>query len=918
MAPLRSRKYALGLILLAALAPPVVAQPPRVAFQKHRLANGLELILHVDRRLPVVHVNLWYHVGSKNERIGRSGFAHLFEHMMFEGSKKNAGKKYFFYAERAGANLFEGGVNGTTDWDRTNYFITVPAANLEHVLWLESDRLATLAETVSQERFDNQREVVRNERRQSLENQPYGRWMKLVCGNLYPYRHPYAGDVIGSHQDLVAATLDDVKDFFRTYYTPNNLSLAIAGDILPAETKGLVEKYFGGIPAGPALDRPPRWIPVLDGERIIEVRERAPQERTYFAWHSPAFFEPGDAELDLASTILTDGLASRLNKVLVYDKRLCSDVVSFQMSREAAGMFIVQATARPGASLASIEAIVTAEIARLAREGPTPAELERAQTKWEYQFVTGLERIGGFGGKADLLNMYNTFLGDPGKFEADLARYRSPTAAGVRDAVTRWLNTPNRLLVRFLPERSGRPAQVALDRSTEPSLGGDRRFRAPDVKVGRLDNGLEVLVLQRRDLPKLAVTLVTKAGSADDPAGKAGLADLTVATMRMGTNTRKALEIDEAMGDLGSALAARASCEYSTLGFEILTKNLPRALTILADVVRNPAFPASEVDLQKKRRLDSLAQDSKSPDGIATRVAPMLAFGRDHPYGSPGRGLPGTVGRLARQDFAAFHERYWKPGSSALIFSGDIPFAQALSLAKAAFGTWAAGARPPASIPRPRPLGPGNVFLVDRQDAPQTMIVQVLPAPPRASADYYPLRLADAVWGGAASARLLQNLREEKGYSYVVFSFPALYSTAGMWQALASVETDKTKESVVELLKELRHIAGERPLTEKELAQARANRVRGYAQQFETLERVTEQVAELWALGLPMSELQREPLEMEKAPLAAVNAVAKKYAAPEGSTLLLVGDLSRIEAGVRELVKGDVVILDAEGNPGRR
>jgi len=904
-----------GLLVLPllALAQPPQSAAPQIVFQKHTLPNGLQLILHVDRKLPVVHVNLCFHVGSKNERVGRSGFAHLFEHMMFEGSK-NASQKWHVYAEKAGANISEGGYSGTTEWDRTNYHISVPSANLEHVLWLESDRVATLAEAITKERFEIQRDSVRNELRQRRENPPYSRWPKLLFENLYPYRHPYAHDNIGTHEDLLAATVDDVKDFFRTFYTPNNLSLAIVGDFDPAEAKRLVEKYFGGIPAGPALDRPPRWIPTLDGERVIEVRDRVPQERTYFAWRSPAWFDPGDAELDLASTILTDGLSSRLNKILVYERRLCSGVSSFDLSREDASIFMMWATARPGASLAAVEAIVSEEIARLARDGPTPAELNRAKAKWEFGFISGLESLRG---KADRLNLYNTYLGDPGKFEADLARHRNPTVVDLRDVVARWLNTRNRLVVRFRPETSGREMQVALDRAQIPPLGADRPFQAPEVKSARLDNGLDVLLIERRDLPLVAVRLATKAGSADDPPGKAGLASLTVQTMRMGTKSRKILEIEEAMGELGSAIWAGSSRERSSLGFEVLKRHLSPAMAILADVVRNPMFPASEVDLEKKRRLDALSQESQSPDGIAWRVANMLAFGRDHPYGAPKAGSPGTVEKLTREDFAGFHQRYWKPGSSALIFAGDLSLEEAQELTRQAFGAWSGGARPPASIPKPQPVGPGKVFLVDRQDAPSTVVVQLMGAPSRTSGEYFSLRLADAIWGGARG-RLNLNLKEEKGYTYWVESSSTLYSTAGTWSAQGTVQTDKTKESVVEFLKELSFLAGEKPPTAEELAHAKAKQVRGYAQQFVTLDRVAGQVAELWALGLPMSELQREPVELERTPLEAVSALARKYAVPKESTLLLVGDLAKITAGVREVVKGEMVVLDVEGNPVKR
>lgn len=303
------------------------AEVPTIEFEKFVLENGLQVIFHVDRKLPVVHVNQWFHVGSKNEQPGRTGFAHLFEHLMYQGSA-NAKGEYFAYVEKAGANLHEGGVNGTTNEDRTNYFVTVPSQNLEYILWLESDRIATLADSLTQQDFENQREVVRNERRQGVENQPYGRAFKLISENLFPAGHPYSWPVIGSHEDLIAASMDDVKQFFRRYYTPNNLSLCIAGDFDPVQAKPLVEKYYGSLLPGPALDRPKTALAMLSSEKVVEVSDRVPQERVYMVWPSPKYFADEEAELSLASVIMTDGLSSRLNRRLVYDEQMCSNVFS--------------------------------------------------------------------------------------------------------------------------------------------------------------------------------------------------------------------------------------------------------------------------------------------------------------------------------------------------------------------------------------------------------------------------------------------------------------------------------------------------------------------------------------------------------------------------------------------------------------
>ena len=908
MQPVRSEGASPGQASASAGASDV----PKIEFEKYTLPNGLQVILHVDRKLPMVHVNSWYHVGSKNERLGRTGFAHLFEHMMFEGSK-DANTKYLAYIEKAGANLFEGGVNGTTSEDRTNYFESVPSASLEYVLWLESDRLATLTDVLTKEKLDNERDIVKNERRQGLENQPYGRWFMLIQENLFPYGHPYAHTVIGSHEDLTAASVEDVIDFFKTYYTPNNLSLAVTGDFDVAEARRLIQKYYGPIPPGPALDRPEHWVPKLEAQKIIEVKDHVPQERTYFAWPSPAFFGPGDAELDLTQLILTDGLSSRLQKVLVYDQQLCSDVVAFQNGQEISGAFVIWATARPGASLSKVEQTVTDEIRRLGNEGPTAAELERAKTKWEFQYVTGLERIGGFGGKADLLNTYNTFLGDPGKFSADLARHREATADGVRRTIESWLDTQNRVLVRFHPESSERQANLTVDRTRQPELGADRPFKAPAVESAKLENGLQILVVERRDLPKVAVTLATQAGNIDDPAGKEGLASLEMETVKRGTKTKQALAIDDALGDLGTSVVGFADHEFSTLSFEVLKRNLAPALAIVSDVTLNPSFPPEEVEREKKKRLDDLAQQENDPGEIAQRVSGMLVFGSDHPYGRPVEGFPATVQAITRTDLAKFHDTYWKPASSALVFIGDIRLAEATELAKENLGSWSGTATSIPPIPAPHPMGPGKVFMVNRPDAAQTVVAEILPGPARGSSDYYALTLANQVWGGAAGARLGMNLREQKGYSYGVFSFPLPYSKYGAWRARGGVQTNKTKESVVEFDKELKFIAGQKPVSEKELADAKHERVRGYAQQFESLGRVADQVTRLWAVGLPMAELQREPDALERTNLEAVNGAARKYAAPAEATLLLVGDLSKVEAGVRELNLGEVVILNAEG-----
>ncbi|HZH34386.1 MAG TPA: pitrilysin family protein, partial [Pyrinomonadaceae bacterium] len=488
-------------------------------------------------------------------------------------------------------------------------------------------------------------------------------------------------------------------------------------------------------------------------------------------------------------------------------------------------------------------------------------------------------------------------------------------ADNVRAAVDKYLNTRNRLLVRFRPEKSGKPSQVAVDRTKEPALGGDKPFRAPDVKSAKLENGMEVFVVERPELPKVAVSLATRAGSIADPAAKAGLASITGRLMRRGTKTRDAIQIDETLGNLGTSLGGGAAKENAVLSMEVLKRNLTPALAVMSDVTLSPSFPASEFDREKKLTLDNLAQAANNPNAVANRVAFMLAFGADHPYGRPSGGLPATIQAITREDLMQFHQTYWKPGSSALVFVGDITLTEATALARQNFGSWGAGAAPAVNVPASKPMGTGKVYLIDKQGAAQTVVAHVLPAPKRKTDDYYALKLADAVYGGGFGTRLNLNLREDKGYSYGVFSNPALYANAGAWIASGGVQTDKTKESVTEFVRELKFLAGEKPITDVELSAARLGKIRGYAQQFESYGRIAGQVVELWVAGLPMTDLQRESAELERLQLSAVNAAAAKYAAPAGTSLLLVGDLEQIETKIRELNLGEIVILDVEGKP---
>ncbi|MEQ1921933.1 MAG: pitrilysin family protein [Pyrinomonadaceae bacterium] len=894
---------------------------PKIPFEKYVLPNGLQVILHIDRKLPIVNVNQWFRVGSANERTGRSGFAHLFEHMMFQGSK-NAPGEFFVMLDAAGASRHDDegngrGVNGTTGLDRTNYFSTVPSGNLEYLLWIESDRLATLADTIDQAKLDGQKLVVANERRYRYENEPYGMALSFVSANIFPLGHPYHSWPIGGEDDLTGATTDEVKAFFRRYYTPNNMSLVIAGDFEPAEAKRLVEKYFGGIAPGQALDRPVKTAAKLDGEKIVELNDRVRLERTYLAWPSPAYFDQGDADLELAGTILANGSSARLRKKLMFDASIATSVWASQYSNQLAGYFYTYVTATPGTDITEIEKLVTEEIGRLAKEGPTAEELARAKTKWEFGFVTGLEYLGGFGGKADTLNYYNTFYGDPGKLESDIGRFRNATPESVRLAVGKYLNNNNRVVVRVRPDRSIKSTAPAIDRSEIPAFGAERPFTAPAVKSAKLENGLEIFVVEKPELPKVAVSFTTRAGSAMDPAGKGGLASLTNRLIRRGSKTRDPIALDETLGDLGTAITAETgvlAIERSTLNFEVLKRNTANATSVLADVVTDPALDGKEFEREKNLVVNSLKQQEDSSDALAWRTSGIVTYGSDHPYGHPTMGLLSTVQKITRDDVINFHHNFWKPGNSALIFVGDISLEEATTIANNSFGKWPNGKNPSIEIPNTKYVG-GKIYLIDKPEAVQSVIIQIMPAPSRTAPDYYSIALANLVYGAGFSTRLNLNLREDKGYAYGAYSDLENFAGGGSWYGSSNVQTDKTKESIIEFFKEQRDISGAKPITEKEFAANQLNKIRGYAQQFESYARVSRLVAALWVAKLPMTALQKESDQFAALKLSSVNAAAAKYGAPANSSLLIVGDLAKIEPGIRELKLGEIVILDYEGKP---
>jgi zinc protease len=619
--------------------------------------------------------------------------------------------------------------------------------------------------------------------------------------------------------------------------------------------------------------------------------------------------------LDLASHILSQGKNARLYKTLVYDKQIASDVSAFNYSMEIAGVFGVVATARPGHSLAELEQVILDEIAQFAERGPSEEELLREKAKQEYDFISGLERLGGFGGKADLLNQYNTFLGAPDYFAKDYERYERIRTGEIQAAVRQYLNTPNRLAVTFTPEASRHPTILEIDRNLTPSLGTRKTFSPPALASARLANGLTVIVSERRELPKVAIGLLVKSGAAADPPHLAGTAWMTAEMLDEGTTSRSALQIQAELDRLGTVLGTSAESEVSHVSLDTLRKQLKPSLELMADLVLNASFPEEELERQRKQRLDSILQERNSPPTIARKVFRSVLFGEDHPFGRETAGSELSIRALKPDDLVHFYRAYWMPNHAALVFAGDINLDEAVRLAESTLGDWRAGEVPRSDMPLVDPPQHLKIYLIDRQDAPQSQVRIGSIGPPRKTADLYAIELLNTVLGGAFSSRLNLNLREDKGYTYSASSSFAYGRRLGLWAAGAGVQTQFTAEALLEFRKELSEIREQRPITTEELEMAKENLTRGFSQRFETLGRLVDQVVDVVSFDLPLEDIQNYPRAIERVSLEQARSAGRKYIDPDGAVAVIVGNLKQIEPRIRTLNLGQMSVLDVFGKP---
>jgi predicted Zn-dependent peptidase len=897
---------------LAVAGPVRAADEVLIPFERFTLDNGLTVIVHTDRKAPVVAVNVWYHVGSKNEKPGKTGFAHLFEHLMFQGTE-HYDDEYFKPFEQVGATS----MNGTTNVDRTNYFQNVPTTALDLALWMESDRMGHLLGVVNQARLDEQRGVVQNEKRQG-ENRPYGRVWESLARASFPAGHPYRWTTIGSMEDLNAASLEDVHQWFRDYYGAANATLVLAGDIDVPTARARVQQYFGHIPPGPGLTRPGVWTAARTESTRETMYDQVAQTRIYRVWNAPG---DGTRDADLlavAAHILGGGKTSRLYERLVYRDRIADTVSAGHSAFEIAGLLGITADVKSGVPQARVETAIEDELQRFIARGPTAEEIERARTTLRAAFVKGLERIGGFGGKADVLAACQVYEGDPGCYRRSLEVLRTATAEDLRQAAGRWLSRGDHTLeVQPYPAWRAAPAST-IDRSTGvPRVEEFPGVAFPGLERHRLSNGLPVVIAPRPGVPVVRVSLLFDAGYAADQGRKPGTASFAMSMLDEGTKSLGALAIAAQAESLGADLAAGSSLDTSFASVSALADRLDASVGLLADVVRHPAFPPDEIERVRKEWIAAIGREKSSPDALASRILPPLLYGEGHPYAIPftGSGTEASIAALAREDLVAFQRDWLRPDNATLIVTGDATAGSMLPVLEKHFGSWqaAGSSRPSKSLPAAARASASRVFLVDKPGAVQSNILvgQVLAS--SAAPNRLEMDTMNNVLSGTFTSRINMNLREDKHWSYGARSSLPDARGGRPWLLSAPVQTDKTVESMREIQREITEFVGTRPATGEEVAKIRNRDVRALSGRYETNAAVSGAIGEMITFGWPDDYVRTLKARLEAQTDDAVRAAARESLDPGRLTWVVIGDLKAIEQPVRALDLGEVRVVDADG-----
>jgi zinc protease len=878
---------------------------PDIAYTKFVLPNGLTLIVHEDHKAPIVAVNLWYHVGSKNEPPGRTGFAHLFEHLMFGATGGNQ-KAWFERLESVGAT----GVNGTTNEDRTNFFETVPKSALDMALAMEAGRMGHLLDNFDEKLLTTQRGVVQNEKRQG-ENQPYAVAEDIITKSIWPAGHPYSHTVIGEMTDLDAAKVEDVKDWFSQYYGASNAVLVLAGDVNAAEAKEKVQQYFGAIGSGPPVSRQKEWIAKRAGTQRATAEDHVSQARLFVEWNAPPAGTADAEMLDLLTGVLASGKSSRLYQRLVYTDQIATNVTAAVDSHEIGSIIDIELTAKAGIPMEKIEAAFNQELRRLLRDGATADEIARSKTRILARSIRALERVGGFGGKSDYLARSETFFGDPGAWKTSLARIRAAKPEEVVAAGRRWMSDGSFTLeVTPFPDYAHASATKAPE---VPAPGAPIAARFPNTHTATLSNGMKVIVAERHDAPLIVVNLVLDEGSSSDPANLPGLAAVEASSLLDGTLSMDALALDDRRGALGLTIGARADEDFTQIFMSVLSTRLDPSLDLFADALLHPAFRDADVARRKSLEIAALRQIKNDPLNGALRLASFLTYGAEHPYGR--LATEASFAKITSEALKQHHQQWVQPRNATMLIVGDTTLQTILPKLEARFGSWHSSGTANKTDIHVVPVsatGPTDVYLINKPGALQSVIVASVIAPPQSSPDDIAIQALTTSLGGAFTSRLNLNLREDKHWSYGAFAFDQTREGPSLFTVLAPVQTDKTRESIAEVRRELNDIIASRPLDSRELELAQQNMTLRLTGQWETDQGVAGSLAEIVGGKLPLDYFDTYPQRVNALTAADLKRVAVEVIKPAHFIWTVVGDQSKISSQL-EALGLKIKLIDADG-----
>jgi zinc protease len=912
-------------------APPAAAEPAPLSqlvkavdipYERFTLPNGLVTIVHTDRKTPIVGVTLYYRIGSKYEPRGRTGFAHLYEHLFFGGSENVP--SFDKPLEAAGSTA----TNGSTWYDRTNYVETVPTGALDLALFMESDRMGHLLGAVTQDKLDKQRSVVQNEKRQG-DNEPYGLTDYAVGDGLLPVGHPYRHSTIGSMADLDAATLGDVRQWFKDHYGPNNAVLVLTGDVDTATAQPLVQKWFGDIPRGPDVRKIETGPVTLSAPVKREIVDQVPVTRISYNWTAPGLNDPDSPALVVGLHILGGLASSRLDNTLVRGEQLAVAVTASAQTFEQLGFLQASIDVKPGIDRARAEQRFAEVIAQYLAEGPTEDEVRRAATSILSGQIGALEEVGGFGGKGATLAEGELYSGDPAKYRSDLARIAALTPADIKAALQRWVGRPPFQLAvtpgtrtekgeamggwgdeaampapRPDPRRPA-PKLPASAPRTAPPIAPVGELAFPHIERAKLSNGIPVALARRTAVPKLIVSLGFDAGYAADALDTPGTQSLMLGMLDEGTTTRNATQIAEAQERLGAWISTGGSIDTSSVTMSALTANLRPSLELMADIARRPAFADSEVARVKDQRLADLAQTLSSPRALASRELTKLLFGA-HPYGQPSDGLgdEASITALTPTALRTAHDKWLRPDLARITVTGDVTMEQLLPLLEKAFGDWRAPAGPApvkdlaAAVPTPR----ARIVLIDRPNSPQSVIVagRVLPVTGR-TPGLEALDLANEVLGGGFLSRLNLDLREEKGWSYGSYSAVRTPLGPRSFAVSAPVQADRTGDSIRAILADIKAFPATKPVDAEEFGRATDGNIRGLPNRFESNSDVLSAIVMNDALGRPDDYYVNLPARYRALDARALDDAARRWLQAGDLTFVVVGDRKLVEPQLKRI-----------------